>query len=122
MTVQSAPSEPDAGTLYPSVIQDSNGNQIQIQYGAAQGNAANTCGRITSITDTRATGSNSSYVFTYTYLNGGDAFPHLTGVSNNISSGESYTLAYGSNLALTSPLHRRLSAPPRCCRRSPTAI
>jgi len=65
--------------------------------------SAHTSGRMTSITDTRATGSNPSYVLTYTYLNGGDAFPHLTGVVNNISSGESYTLAYGSNLALTSP-------------------
>src|SRR5205807_8536977 len=77
--------------------------QILIQSGAAQGGPVNPSGRVTSITDTRATGTSPSYVFTYASLNGGDAFPHLTGVTKNISSGESYTFAYDSNAQLASP-------------------
>ena len=104
MTVTAAAGEQDAGTLYPSSMQDTNGNQIQIQYGPAAGtNAPNTSGRITYIIDTRAIGSNASYSLTYAYLNGGDLFPHLTGITNGIGSSENYAFSYGNNLSLSSP-------------------
>lgn len=103
MTVQSAAGETDAGTLYPSSIQDSNGNYIQIQYGPAAGtNVPNTSGRITQINDARG-GYPSSHQFTYAYLNNGaDLFPHLTGITNAVLSGENYSFSYGYG-SLASP-------------------
>ena len=100
MDVVSALNEPDAGTRYPSLIEDSNGNTIAIQYAqGAGGGAINTSGRITRITDSRATAPNASYTFTYNT----DPIPHLTTITNSISSSENYTLAYAGNQALASP-------------------
>jgi RHS repeat-associated protein len=81
-------SEADAGTRYPTVIQDSNGNQIRVSY---YGNTA----RIGSIQDVRG-----SYGFGYTAVNGTD---HLTSITNTFGSSESYTLAYFSGQTLYSP-------------------
>jgi hypothetical protein len=100
MSVQSASGEPDAGTRYPSLIEDSNGNTIAIQYAQGAGGATvNTSGRITQITDSRATGSSASYTFTYN----SDSPPHLTTIANSIGSTESYTLAYAGSQGLASP-------------------
>src|ERR1035437_9367820 len=102
MTVQSAAGEPDAGTLYPSSMQDTNGNYIQFQYAATACPAgANTCGRITQITDARG-GYPASYWFTYSYLHGADLFPHLTGINDGIRAAEDYSFTYGYS-TLASP-------------------
>src|SRR5438874_1118874 len=102
MGARSAPGEADAGALYPTTIEDSNGNQILIQYAqGAGGTAANTSARITQITDTRATGTNPSYAFTYDatpYDPSG--VPHLTTITNQIGSSESYTFGYATNQGL----------------------
>lgn len=61
MTVQSASVEQDAGTLYPSQMEDSNGNFITLTYGPEAGCSywctPNQSSRITSITDARGVGS-----------------------------------------------------------------
>lgn len=86
--------ERDAGTYYPTVIEDSNGNQISITYGWGVGSLwPNTSSRITSIGDARGA---SVYTFSYTG-------PYLTGIANSINSGESFTLAYSQPITLTSP-------------------
>jgi len=99
MNVQSAISEDDAGTLHPSLIQDSNGNRIQLQYAAAKGyTTANTSARITNIMDTRASGGSASYTFNYNT----DSTPHLTSITNSLGSPETYGFAYTSQ-TLQSP-------------------
>ena len=91
MGAKSAPGEPDAGTWHPTVMEDSNGNQIQIQYalGAGSVTGANNSARILSITDTRATGGNYTYSLQYNT----DAIPHLTSITNSVQSAESYTFS-----------------------------
>ncbi len=93
-----ASAEHDAGTYYPTVIEDSNGNQITIAYAAGQASIwSNTSSRIVSIADTRGT----AYTFSYT-LEGPDSNYYLTGITNSIGSGESFTLSYNS-VTLNSP-------------------
>ena len=63
MGTQSGGNEQDAGTLYPSLLEDTNGNQIQISYGVGL-NAVwpNSSARITQIDDARKT---AAYQFAY---------------------------------------------------------
>ncbi|HTR35829.1 MAG TPA: RHS repeat-associated core domain-containing protein [Bryobacteraceae bacterium] len=96
--------EPDTGTMYPTLMEDTNGNQIVITYLAGFGSSqTNTSSRINTIEDVRGKGS-SDYTFNYTVLNTGDPFPHLTHITNHIQSGEDVTLTYTSTAqALVSP-------------------
>ncbi|HZL56589.1 MAG TPA: hypothetical protein VFC21_05900, partial [Bryobacteraceae bacterium] len=103
--------EPDAGTLYPTVIEDVSGNQVTIAYDSGNGAfAANTSARITTITDVRGyvttcpsqpfNGTyvpcvNPAYGFTYA----GSPVKHLSRVGGiNIS----FTMVY-SSVALSPP-------------------
>lgn len=91
---QSAGTEQDGGTLYPTLMEDSNGNQISVAYNAGVGvTATNSSARIQSITDVRGT---PTYTFTYTQ----DFIPHLASIQNNISTAENYsfTVLYGQPL------------------------
>jgi hypothetical protein len=55
MWAESAAGEDDAGTLYPTVMQDNNGNRIAIDYLAGTGSAAgNTSARISLIWDAKS--------------------------------------------------------------------
>ena len=64
MGCRSAGTEEDAGTLYPTLIQDSNGNQITLVYSAGLGVTwRNSSGRLVTIQDTRATLTNPTYRF-----------------------------------------------------------
>jgi YD repeat-containing protein len=91
-----ASAERDAGTYYPTVIEDSNGNQITIAYAAGQSSIwSNTSSRFTSITDARG----AAYSFTYYCTPSGWM---LGGVTNSLSSGESFSLNY-NQVFLTSP-------------------
>ncbi len=88
--------EDDAGTLYPTVIEDVSRNQVMVRYASAVGLPAtnaylNTCSRIQAIEDARAPGGAGSATYTMTYS--GYPLPHLTGVSNTISSGETATVS-----------------------------
>ncbi len=99
----SAGTEQDAGTRYPTLIEDTNGNQILIRYLPAIGfTFPNSSARIGQIEDARAvsvSGGRATYQFTYN----SDSIPHLTGIANSIQSGETFSFAYLENQALTSP-------------------
>src|SRR5579862_4810787 len=101
----SAGTEQDAGTMYPTIMEDSNGNQIFIRYNAGIGVSwLDSSARISEIEDVRAiynqnTGTNQSYTFTYNT----DPIPHLIQINNTLSNGsESYTLGYLENQPLSS--------------------
>ncbi len=89
-------SEWDAGVMYPTLMQDTNGNQVSINYNAGIGlAAANSSSRIQNIQDLRG-----SYSFTYNYQN---AVPRLSTITNNIGTPEKYQFFYNSSSALLSP-------------------
>lgn len=99
---QSAGSEQDAGTLYPTVMEDTNGNQILINYAAGLNVTwTNSSARITTIEDVRATNPESVY-YTYAFAYNGDSIPHLTSITNSIGTGEEYNFSY-SGFTLTDP-------------------
>lgn len=97
MGSQSSSGEQDSGTLYPTTIEDSNGNQITVQYEAGAGTSSqNTSARIANITDCRVNG-----VYTFTYNS--DSIPHLTSISNTVGTSENYSLSFLESQALSSP-------------------
>jgi len=106
--------EGDATSMYPTLIQDSNGNQIIIRY--KQGVSAidtlgnnvyvfwsNSSGRIDQIEDVRAIYNGSTYTTYQFNYNNDPGVPHLTSITNSISTAEGYTFTYGGTVALTSP-------------------
>jgi YD repeat-containing protein len=102
MTVQSASAEQDSGTLYPSQIEDSNGNLISLTYGPAVGYPSqdtNTSSRITYITDARgfANGSLSTYTLSWWSASG---IPHLQSITNSVGTSESYSFSTASQTLL----------------------
>jgi hypothetical protein len=107
----SAGTEQDAGTSYPTLIEDNNGNQIIITYypgvglGTSQSGASeyNTSSRIKTIEDVRGNGS-PDYTFTYAFRNPTDLFPHLTGITNSIGTSENYSFSYADS-TLKSPFN-----------------
>jgi RHS repeat-associated protein len=95
----SAASEADSGVLYPTLMEDSNGNQIIVHYMTAPGAGwTNSSARISAIEDVRTPGTNA-YVFNYNT----DSPPHLTGTTVYVPTGENYTFNYLSGQALSSP-------------------
>ncbi|MCX6612136.1 MAG: hypothetical protein NTW74_14935, partial [Acidobacteria bacterium] len=84
----SGASEQDAGTRYPTVVQDRHGNQVKIYYQASIGGSTpNQSARISTIDDVRSLAANNWATYSFTYNN--DAIPHLTGIVNNIATSES---------------------------------
>ena len=101
---QSAGGEQDAGTLYPTTMEDSNGNYISIVYAQGSGSpAGNSSARILTITDSRAYWhppySSPSYTFSYNT----DPIPHLTGIVSRVQTPEAYTFSYAESQPLASP-------------------
>ena len=93
--------EPDFGTMYPTELDDTNGNQIAIRYATGYGvNWPNSSSRIVEIQDVRArpNGSNPPRTFYFTYAaQQYDPIPlHLTAINNTIGTGEIYTLSYNN--------------------------
>ncbi|MEZ5403816.1 MAG: RHS repeat-associated core domain-containing protein [Bryobacteraceae bacterium] len=92
MGVLSQGNEEDSGTLYPTLIQDSNGDQIILTYArgvqAAQDYSSS---RITQIQDVRMQ-NNWSYGFSYS----NDAAPHLTSITSNVADAMNYTFTYSA--------------------------
>jgi RHS repeat-associated protein len=88
MGCTSAAGEPDQGTMYPTILEDTNGNQLQVQY------MSNASARITYITDFRAVYPTS---YNFTYSSG-----HLSAIYSQIGTAESYTFSYGTQ-TLQSP-------------------
>ena len=119
MGATSSGGEPDSGTMYPTAMEDSNGNQIWIQYAVGAGSSSmNTSARITYILDARPAttqaaqqywnnpqiyGSylqaDSSYVFSYN----SDPIPHLISVRNALGTAENYDFGYLEGQPLNSP-------------------
>ncbi|GEM_PF-1575541 len=85
----SAGTENDMGAAYPTVLQDSNGNQVAIRYKNGTGTGwANSSGRIAEIEDIRAATAGG---YTYKFNYNADAIPHLTSIVNSIGTAEGYT-------------------------------
>ena len=102
----SSAGEQDAGTLYPTLLEDSNGNQVQIGYAIGIGSSAiNSSGRIQAVHDPRATAWYPIFVFGYN----ADPIPHLVTITNNIWTSENYNLTYSASQPLTSPFSGSLN-------------
>jgi RHS repeat-associated protein len=107
MGCQSAGGEQDAGTLYPTIIEDTNGNQISLTYLPGNGSgAANTSARLQSINDPRGPQVWSSLWYspqtvTYAFTYNSDPIPHLIQVSG--PKGETFTFSYLEGQPLSSP-------------------
>ncbi len=98
MGAVAAAQERDAGTYYPTIIEDSNGNQITVTYAVGFASIwTNTSSRITSIADTRG----PAYTFSYE-PNPQAGIYYLAFIKNSINSGESFTLNY-NQVNLVSP-------------------
>jgi hypothetical protein len=107
MGCTSAGTEADAGTMYPTLMQDTNGNQIVVRYQAGTGVYwKDSSARIAEIEDVRATIHYDpypayryrSYYFTY-------SAGRLASIGNTIGTSEGYTFSYTGDLALTSPFN-----------------
>jgi hypothetical protein len=92
----SSGAEEDAGTMYPTKMQDSNGNFIALTYQTGTyAVEAQSSSRILTIEDARAS-SNVTYQFTYNT----SPTPHLTYVAGPDAA---YTFLITDNVALNSP-------------------
>jgi hypothetical protein len=99
----SAGTEPDSGVMYPTLMEDTNGNQILIRYQQAA-SWANSSARITQIEDVRATGRSATVYATYDFTYNNDSPHHLTSISNSIGTGEAYGFSYSGGQSLYSPM------------------
>jgi RHS repeat-associated protein len=98
MGAVSAGTEDDAGVMYPTLMQDSNGNQVTVSYYTGVGVPwSNSSARIYEIRDFRL--GYQAYRFTYN----ADAIPHLTTIQSYAATVESYTFTYSANQQLASP-------------------
>jgi hypothetical protein len=108
--------EQDAGTMYPTIIEDRFGNQVLIGYDTAAGlpfaqnplypytpttYTPNTSARIVAIEDVRAYhgyhyGSLTGMTYFFLYDHADYAIPHLTSFQNFVSTSESGTFTYTS--------------------------
>jgi RHS repeat-associated protein len=96
--------EADAGVMYPTVMEDTNGNQILIRYNSAPGARwTNSSARISQIEDVRAVNPGGGTYYTYAFTYNTDSPPHLTSISNTIYTGENYSFSYAENQGLYSP-------------------
>ena len=99
----SSGTEEDAGTRYPTLMQDTNGNRIILRYLAGSGVLwTNSSSRILEIEDVRAqldssSGRRWSYRFDY------NSSKHLSGVVNSIGTTETYNFSYQTCSTLQSP-------------------
>ena len=85
-------------------MEDTNGNQVKINYMTARGSSwANSSARISTIEDVRAVNNGYGVYNTYQFTYNQDNPPHLTSITNSIQSGESYTFSYNYNEPLQDP-------------------
>jgi hypothetical protein len=97
----SAMGEADQGVMYPTLMQDTNGNQVLITYQTSPGATwTNSSARITQIEDARGNG-NSTYTFTYNT----DTPRHLTAITSNVGTGENYSFTYLTGQSVCSPFN-----------------
>lgn len=101
--------EPDAGAMYPTVIQDSNGNQIIVRYmpgiGAYWNNSS---ARISEIEDARAvsyySGGDTLYrSYKFSYITGINGLSYLSSITSYAGTPENYTFTINQGQPLYSP-------------------
>ncbi|HEY3444428.1 MAG TPA: RHS repeat-associated core domain-containing protein [Paludibaculum sp.] len=87
--------EEDAGTFYPTLMQDSNGNQVVLSYQSGIGAGwPNSSGRLAQIND--AVSGMAAPAFSFTYVDQGDGtVPHLQSITS-VAGRESYTFSSSS--------------------------
>jgi len=91
----SAGTEQDAGTMYPTLMEDTNGHQITITYQAGAGAAwTNSSARIVTIQDVRGGSGGNTYSFSYALDSNG--FLHLSAITNSLYTAEAYTFTYST--------------------------
>jgi len=96
MGCSSSEGENDQGTMYPTLMEDTNGNQVLVTYASGiNASWTNSSARVSIIEDVRAHPSGSAYV-SYSFTYNKDTPPHLTSISNNIGTGETYSFSYSS--------------------------
>jgi hypothetical protein len=94
MGCESAAGEPDAGALYPTMIQDTNGNRILIGYMQGAGSAKpNSSSRMQEIEDIQAVETPAGRR-TYSFIYSKDEYPHLMAIASHIDKGNSYRFSY----------------------------
>jgi len=103
MGCTSSGEEQDAGSMYPTVIEDRNGNQVLLTYGSGINTTyPNSSARISVVADTRAQ-AGVSYEFFYNPVNA-SGVPHIGSIGNFIGTDETYWFYYtGSPLTITDP-------------------
>ena len=104
MNCISGGTEADFGTMYPTLVQDSNGNQVVLQYKAGTGTDwTNSSARIDWIQDVR-TPSAGHHTFEFSYgIQNTEAIQHLNTIRNYIQTSENYNFYTLANRTLTSP-------------------
>jgi hypothetical protein len=104
MGCASAGAEPDAGTFYPTVVEDSNGNQIIVHYLPGSGAYWNdSSARIGTIEDARAALNAYELSYGFTYVTGGNGLSYLSGITNYVGTLENYTFTIHQGQPLYSP-------------------
>jgi len=106
MNCISGGTESDFGTMCPTLVQDSNGNQVVLQYKPGAGTDwANSSARIDWIQDVRTpTAGHHTLEFSYGRQDAGlEAIQHLDTIRNYINTGENYNFYTLINRAVTSP-------------------
>jgi hypothetical protein len=94
MGCTSGGTEIDAGAMYPTQMEDTNGNQVNITYLAGNGVPwNNSSARIQEIEDVRAVQTGNppytpSHYVTYSFTYNSDAIPHLTAITSHVPTGE----------------------------------
>ena len=100
MGCTSGGSETDSGSMYPTIMESSNGNQILVYYLPGVNLFwPNSSARIQYIQDVRAVNNPHTYTFSYTT----DVVPHLYSIQNSISTSEGYTFTFLGTQTLQSP-------------------
>ncbi len=104
MNCLSGGSEADAGVRYPTRMEDTSGNYIEVAYQTGR-NAIypNSSARVTWIRDLRVDFTQWPTPTTYTFNYNGDAVPHLTSISNGVGTAENFTFSYTTAATLYSP-------------------
>ena len=101
---QSVGTEHDAGTLYPTRLVDTNGNEIKLRYqGGLHYGGTNGSARVSEIEDVRAVSIGGGAYRTYSFAYNNDLVPHLTTIQADIPTGEYFTLSYTQNVTLYDP-------------------
>ena len=111
MGCTAAGGEPDAGTMYPTLIEDSNGNQIIIRYLPGVGaNWNDSSSRISSIEDARAvsytdsgTGDTLYRSYSFSYNTGASGLSYLSSITSYVNTPENYTFTINQGQPLYSP-------------------